>query len=393
MRFGPDEPQWLAGTRADLGVCAGPELYLNHGGAGPLPQPAVAATEEALRLGAARGRGTLEAVMRMEGIAARLRARVAGVLGAVPAQVGLTGNTTNGLNIAIWGLDWGPGDEVITTALEHPGLSVPLGVLARRHGVRLHHIPAAEAQEDLGGAVASRLGPRTRMVALSHVAYGTGAVLDIAGAAAAAAAAPGEALVVVDGAQSAGAIPVDVGDLGCHVYAVPAHKWLYGPEGLGAVWVSDEAAERIEPAFSGYESGTAHTPEGGITLHAGARRFEMSTPPMPLLSGWAAALDWLAEAGWPVVHERILAGVAAARSALSEIPAVRILTPEGPQAGLLSFAVEGHDPARACARLAARGVIVRWLEHPPALRASWGFHWCHGDVTRLREAVAAVSGC
>ncbi|MEQ8839746.1 MAG: aminotransferase class V-fold PLP-dependent enzyme [Miltoncostaeaceae bacterium] len=391
MRFEEDEPGWLPSVRAALGVCAGPELYLNHGGAGPLPEPAVAASVDALRLGAERGRGTLEAVMRMEGVAARLRARVAGLLGAVPRQVGLTSNTTNGLNVAIWGLDWHEGDEVITTALEHPGLSVPLGVLARRRGVRLHHIPSREAHDDLPGAVAALVGPRTRMVALSHVAYGTGAVLDIA--ATAAAIAGSGALVVVDGAQSAGAIPVDVGALGADVYAVPAHKWLYGPEGLGAVWVADAAQDRLDIAFSGYESGTAHTPDGGLSAHPGARRFEMSTPPMPLLSGWAASLDWLEETGWPAVHERILAGAAAARAALSDIPGLEVLTPEGPQAGLLSFALEGHDAARACARMAARGVIVRWLEHPPALRASWGFHWCHGDVTRLREAVAAVCGC
>lgn len=329
--------------------------------------------------------------MRMEGVAATVRARVARVLGADAAEVGLTGNTTNGLNVAIWGLDWRPGDEVITTALEHPGLTVPLGVLARRHGVRVHHIPGDEAQDDLAAAVGARMGPRSRMLALSHVAYGTGAVLDVA--AAAAVAREGGALVVVDGAQSAGAIPVDLAALGVDVYAVPAHKWLYGPEGLGAVWVSPDALGRLEPSFSGYESGTAHTPDGGVRAHPGARRFEMSTPPMPLLAGWAASLLWLDAIGWEVVHGRIQEGVAAARTALAAIPGLTVITPPGPQAGLLSFALAGHDPVRACARMAARGVIVRWLEHPPALRASLGFHWCHDDVTRLAETVAAVSGC
>jgi L-cysteine/cystine lyase len=263
--------------------------------------------------------------------------------------------------------------------------------VARRNGLRVHHIPAEEAAGDLHAAVRARVGPRTRAVVLSHVAYGTGQVLDVAGACRAAAHVG--ALRIIDGAQSVGAIPVDASAIGADVYAFPAHKWLYGPEGLGAVWVAAGVEERLDLSFSGYESGSGHTPEGGITAHPGGRRYETSTPPMALIDGWTAAIAWLESFGWANVHARIREGQAAAVAALAAIPGVRVITPPGAQAGLVTFAIDGHDPVAAAARMVEEGVIVRWLDHPRALRASIGFHWCHTDIDRLAAAVRAVSGC
>jgi L-cysteine/cystine lyase len=384
-------PADIERARRDLQVCAGDEVYMNIGGAGPMPDAVGDAIERALRRGLRQGRASLAAVMRMEAAAERLRRRASALVGGGAGQTALTGNTTVGINIALWGLDWRPGDEIITTALEHPGVSVPVAVVARRHRVRVHRIPPGEAAADLDAAVATRSGPRTRAVVLSHVAYGTGQVLDVAGACRAAARCG--TLAVVDGAQSVGAIPVDAPALGADVYAFPAHKWLYGPEGLGAVWVAPDVERRLEVSFSGYESGSGHTPDGAFTSHPGARRYEASTPPMALLEGWAAAIDWLASFGWDRVHARIRDGQAAASAALGEIPGVNVLTPTGPRAGLVTFAVDGRDPVAGAARMVQEGVIVRWLDHPPALRASIGFHWRGSDIERLAAAVRAVRGC
>ena len=233
-------------------------------------------------------------------------------------------------------------------------------------------------------------GPRTRLVALSHVSWATGAVLDVAGAARAARAVG--ALVLVDGAQSVGAIPVDVGGLDVDAYAFPAHKWLLGPEGLGALWIAPGAMERIDLTASGFESGTEHAVGGALTLHAGARRHEVATLPAALLPAWRASIEWLEELGWEWIHRRVAEAQAGARAGLAGVPGVRIITPPGRQAGLVAFTVDGTDPVGAAAALAARGVIVRWIAHPPSLRASLGFFSDASDINRLVEGVTAIGG-
>ncbi|CAN0434704.1 unnamed protein product, partial [Phaeothamnion confervicola] len=223
--------------------------------------------------------------------------------------------------------------------------------------------------------------------------WATGAVLDVAGAARAARAAG--ATVLVDGAQSVGAMPVDVAALGVDAYAFPAHKWLLGPEGLGALWVAPSAMGRIDLAAAGYDSGTDHGPGGAITVHPDAQRYAVSTPPAALLPTWRASLEWLEGLGWDWIHARVAEAQAQARAALEGVPGARVLTPAGPQAGLVTFVLDGRDPREACAALARRGVTVRWLERPAALRASLGFFTDVSDVQRLVEAATAIArdGC
>jgi L-cysteine/cystine lyase len=378
----------LSAVRAML-PSLGAATYLNTGGCGPLPVVADQALRDGSRASLHRVRGSLAAFEQMMAEAAATRAAAGRVIGSAADRMALTANTTTGLNIVAWGLDWAPGDEIVAPALEHPGLTVPLAVIARRFGAVIRWVDPEDTGGDLPEAVARVCGPRTRLVALSHVSWATGAVLDVAGAARVARAAG--ALVLVDGAQSVGAVPVDVAALGVDAYALPAHKWLLGPEGLGALWVAPGALARIDLAFSGYESGFGHGPGGEMTPHPGAERYEVSTPPAALLPVWRASIEWLEGLGWGWIHGRIAAAREQGREALGAIPGVRILTPAAGAAGLLTFVIEGRDPQEACAALAARGVIIRWLERPAALRASFGF-FCDGvDVERLAEGVSAVA--
>ena len=363
--------------------------YLNTGGCGPLPLPAVEALERWARGAAGRVRGSIDAFHEMEADAEALRAAAGRVVGAPAERIALTANTTAGMNVVLWGLDWRAGDEIVAPALEHPGLTVPLGVIARRHGVIVRWIDPDGAGEDLAGAVAAACGRRTRLVALSHVSWATGAVLDVAGAARAARAAG--AMVLVDGAQSAGAIPVDAAALGVDAYAFPAHKWLLGPEGMGALWLSPGATERIDLTASGYESGSGHGPAGAVDPWPGARRHEVSTWPAPLLPAWRASLDWLEGLGWGWIHRRTQEARARGRAVLESVPGVRVLTPPGPAAGLVTFVIPGREPQEACAAIAADGAIIRWLERPAALRASFGFFTDEGDIGRLARSVTAMA--
>jgi L-cysteine/cystine lyase len=381
----PPDPQ---SVRAHLPALAA-EVYLNTGGAGPLATPVVSAATRWLQDSARAGRMSMEAWARTDALMGRLRDAAAGVVGGRGTDVAILGNTTAGVNVALWGLPWRPGDEIVTTLVEHPGLSVPVAVLARRHGLTVRRLTREEAEGDLAGAVRRACGPRTRAVALSHVSWVTGAVLDVEGAAREAARAG--ALTVVDGAQAAGAIAVDAAALGVDAYAFPAQKWLLGPEGLGALWMHEGARARVDLTYCGFEAGSAHTPDGGFTPEEGTRRHEVSTPPVALAAGWLAGLEWLAGLGWAEVHAGTARALAAGRAALGAMEGVTVLTPPGPQAGLLSFAVAGVDAEAAAAALAAGGVIVRWVPEPRVLRASLGFFTDDADVRRLAAGVAALA--
>jgi L-cysteine/cystine lyase len=362
------------------------ETYLNTGAAGPLPRAAADAIALAARESAARGRKSPAAALAATARHDALRAAVGRVLGAPADEVALAASSTAAMNVAIWGIDWRRGDELVTTNLEHPGLSVPLAAAARRLGLRRRVLDLVDGTEDLEAAVAAVAGPRTRLVALSHVAWSTGARLDVEGAARAARAVG--ALTLVDGAQGAGAVPADPRRLGVDAYAVAGQKWLLGPEGLGALWVAPEAMARIDLTATGYGAGTEHTPRGEVVLHPGARRYEVSTIPEALVPGWLASLEWLERLGWDWVHARTAAAAAAARERLEALPGARVRT--APGAGLVAFTLDGVDPEAASAALAARGVIVRWVPHPRALRVSAGFFTDEGDLERLGAALAAL---
>jgi L-cysteine/cystine lyase len=196
--------------------------YLNSGTTGPVPRAAydaaVASLEEQLDEGRS-GHAFFEACVAQIDV---LRARVAALMGAEVAELALTGSTTDGVNAILGALELGPGDEVLTSDQEHPGVLAPLGSLRERRGIEVRVAPFDE--------LAAAVGPDTRLVACSHVSWHTGAIVDAAGLAAT------DALVLLDGAQGLGAVPLDVAGLGCDFYADPtgsatstrARSWSIG---------------------------------------------------------------------------------------------------------------------------------------------------------------------
>ena len=198
--------------------------YLNAGTFGPLPRATVEAMEEVQRRELETGRSNRPYFEQALADRERLREAFAGLIGAGEGCIALTTSTTEGCNIAIGGLGIGPGDEVVTTDSEHPGLFG--GLVASGATLRIAAIRDLPAKELLP-ALEAQITPRTRLVAVSHVSWLTGVVLPVAELA-------GRGIpLLVDGAQAAGTIPVDVRDLGCDFYTVSAQKWLLGPAAVG----------------------------------------------------------------------------------------------------------------------------------------------------------------
>jgi L-cysteine/cystine lyase len=341
--------------------------YLNAGTLGPLAQPTLDAIAERARYDQGEGRGGRAWFESMLDLRARVRGKVATLIGATPESLALTSSTTDGCNIVVAGLGLQPGDEVVTTNSEHPGLLLPLAVSGAT--VRVADVanrPTAEALERITALV----GPQTKLLALSHVLWTTGQVM------------PVQELkretglpVLVDGAQSAGAIRVDVGEV--DYYTVSGQKWLCSPEPLGALYIRDPESLRV--AFPSYWAQTSIEPDGTFVPREGAGRFDSGWLATHMLAGWEAALDTAPE--WR--FERAAEMADHCRLSLAESFEV-IGDPY--QGNLVSFVPPG-DPAETAAALYDRGVVVRDLPGTGWVRASCGWWTNEDDIERLVSAV------
>ena len=344
--------------------------YLNAGTEGPIPARAAAAVRERIDVelsGGRSGRAYIEGVMEL---ASRVRAGYASVLGCDENDVALTGSTTDGVNTVLAGLDLQPGDEIVTSDEEHPGLLAPLGRARRRCGVEVSVAPFA--------AVAEAVSPRTRLIACSHVSWVNGQVADVA--ALTATGVP----VLLDGAQALGAIPVDVHALGCAFYAGSGQKWLCGQEGSGSLYVSQERLEDLLIPWPGYAS--VADPESALEFVAaeGAKRLDHGFPP-GVRSVWAlASLDVLGEAGWDWVHDRAatLAGWLADRLRQQGLE----LAPRG-RSTLISW--KADDPQAEVERLGAQGFIVRSIPAAGLVRVSVGAWSTEQELKDLANLAAS----
>jgi L-cysteine/cystine lyase len=380
-------PDWNA-IRAEFPVTA-QMAYLNTGSAGPLARRTAEAMAAALERQLQDGRGIGQAFI--EELLPRLedlRAGFARLLGAEAGEIALTHHATEGMNIAVWGYDWQPGDEVVTTNVEHEAGLLPALVAARRRGVVVRQADLSPGAGDPAARIAEALTERTRMVVLSHVSFKTGAVLPLAEIAALAHRAG--AWLVADGAQSAGAMPVDVRALDVDAYAVAGHKWLCGPEGMGALYVRRELLEALRPTFVGFFALRDLVPldlSGGVFSPAeNAQRYETSTVYMPGAAGMLAALGHLEQIGPAAVFERIRRLAQHCRELLSDVPGVRLVTPE-PYAGLTTCELAGADAKAVEQALLAQGVLVRTLPNTNCLRVSTGFYNDEADLARLSQGL------
>ena len=261
-------------------------------------------------------------------------------------------------------------------------------MVARRFGLTLRVVDLDRAGEDIAGAVAAALSPRTRLVVMSHVAFTSGAALPVA--AVAAAAHRVGAYVAVDGAQSCGAIPINVRELDVDFYAVPGQKWLCGPEGMGALYVRRERISELLPTFVGFFSirdVEAMDLSGYFVPAPGAVRYEQGTLYWPGLFGMNESLRWMEEdLGWSWISEQTTEITQRCRSMLGALPGVTIHTPV-PHAGLTAFSVDGLDPLTTVTQLADRGIIIRSVPIYNWLRVSTGFFTTDEDLDRLHDAL------
>jgi L-cysteine/cystine lyase len=343
--------------------------YLNAGTEGPVPRQAADAVRERIDLEVNQGRCGRPYFEGLMGLATQMREGYARVLGCDTSEVALTGSTTDGVNTVIAGLRLGEGDEVLTTDEEHPGLLAPLGRARLRFGISVRVVPFAE--------LAGEVGPATKLVACSHVSWVSGTVMDTG--ALQAAGVP----FLLDAAQAIGAVPVDVGALGCDYYAASGQKWLCGPEGSGCLYVRPERLDELIVPWPGY--GSLADPHEPLAFEPaeGAARLDHGFPSGLRSSYVLASLGVFAEAGWDWVHERAATLAAGLAERLTERGLE--VGPRG-RSTLVSWKTANADDE--VARLAAAGIIVRSIPAFDLIRASVGAWSSDEDLDRLVQLVA-----
>ena len=364
--------------------------YFNAGTNGPLPRRVHDTIVEAAERELIAGR-IMPGVY--EGHAAhkeRVREILASIFGGRPHEFAITRSTNDGLNVALNGIAWQQGDEVVTTALEHPGLMAPLALLANRRGIVLRVADIGDGRGDVVAALERAMTPRTRVIALSHVLWSSGAVLPLREISAMAA--RFGAMVVVDAAQSAGQVPVDLDESGVAAYAMAGQKWLCGPEGTGALYVRETRFADIAPTHVRY----AQADLAGYVLPApGARRYEMGEAYAPSILGMEAALLWLRDVvGFDWLYRRIATLADRFLDGLNAIAGVTVCSPQGKIGGLVCFNVQGMEPSEVSAALFERGQTIRYVTYPPGpsvARASIGWWNTEDEVDTLLDEIAALA--
>ena len=346
--------------------------YLNAGTEGPLSQRAADAVSERIAAEVTGGRAGKAYMEGVRGLAGDLRDGYARVLGCDPADVALTGSTTDGVNTILSGLTLHPGDEIVTSDEEHPGLLAPLGRLKRVAGVTVTVAPFAR--------IADAVTSATRLVACSHVSWVSGQVVDTA-----ALAATGVPFLL-DAAQGVGAVPVDVHALQCAYYAGSGQKWLCGPEGSGCLYVNRAHLDEVIAPWPGYGS----LADASQALESGpaenAARFDHGFPP-GVRSAWAlAALSVFEEAGWEWVHGRSAQLAAGLADSLAESGLE--VGPRG-RSTLVAWKPRAEDLDAEVGRLAEGGFVVRSIPSHGLIRASVGAWSSEEELAALVGAAAA----
>ncbi len=364
------------------------EVYLNTGTNGPLTNRAFEAITNHARVELQEGRIGQPAYDRYTATTNELRALVAELLACETDEVALTHNTTEGMNIALLGLDWREGDELITGNSEHEGGLNPAALLKARYGVKVIYTDIGLCNCDPVFSLRVALSKRTKAVVLSHVSWSTGAVLPIRELSNMAH--RFGAMVICDAAQSAGMVPSRVYELGVDAYALPGQKWLCGPDGVGALFIRREHLSKIQNTFIGYWGLKQRviSNESEIQFVETAQRFHYAASYPASLAGFNAGLKWMRdEIGWEWIYARTRELGQFAYEELSKLERVKLYMPRNEIAGLVHFTMEGIAPADVTAKLYAQNIFIRHVPEPELNRISTGFFNTEEDILILCDAL------
>jgi selenocysteine lyase/cysteine desulfurase len=358
-----EEPLDVARLRRETPGCA-EVAHLNNAGAALMPEPVLAALRAQVDLEARVG--GYEAERRRPDALDRVRESLARLVGGAAGEIALLESASRAWQAFLGALDLGPGDRVLVGRAEYASNVVPLLQLARRRGVEVGVVPDdADGVMDVD-ALAGMLDRRVRLVSAVHVPTNGGLVNPVAqvGALLRGRGIP----YLVDAAQSAGQLPLDVAAIGCDALMAPGRKFLRGPRGTAFLWVRGELADRLEPAMLDGHGGR-WSGEREYEVAPGALRFETWEASRAAQLALGAAADYALALGVEALWTRIRELGGELRERLRALPRVTLHDRGRELCGIVTFSVAGHPAAAVREALGREGVNV-WVSEAESARLS-----------------------
>lgn len=362
------------------------KAYFNYGAHGTLPRPAMDAVIESWEYMQKWGPFSTEINDWIQREISQTIACFGTLLGATPETIALTENVTAGCNIVLWGLDWEPGDHILISDCENPGIIAAIHQVARRFRLEISTFHLDTAEDGTLESLARSLRSNTRLVVISHVVWNTGQVLPLTQIATLCRAnhvKQGRTLLLVDGAQSVGVLPINLADSGADFYAFTSHKWLCGPEGTGGLYVAPESLEFLKPTFVGWRSVRIDETDGSFSWQSGAHRFHVSTSAYPLLAGLRRAIS--VHDDFAPTEKRYASILELSRYAWERLRKadVECLQQSPPQTGLIF--IRAQAPNQIVRHLESENCYTRFMYEPECIRLSLHYFTTRNEVDRLLD--------
>jgi L-cysteine/cystine lyase len=367
--------------------------YFNYGGQGPLPQLALDAILEGYRQMQSDGPFSKKAFHWMTAQAQQTRSAIAQELCVSPDTISLTDSVSAGCNIALWGLPWRKADHLLITDCEHPGIVAATQELGRRYGVCVETCPVLQTlnEGDPVAAIAAQVNSDTRLVVLSHILWNTGQVLPLADVILACRQQNPDVLILVDAAQSVGVLPLNLADLDVDFYALTGHKWLCGPDGVGALYVRPDLRDKLSPTFIGWRGIRVDEVGNPTGWKTDGTSYEMATAAFPLYRGLSEAIALHRQWGNATQrYQRICALSKRLWTNLTHIKGVECLSQRAPGAGLVSFRMRGGANEGWVAALETKQIMIRFIANPSCLRACVHYLTLESEIDEFTSTLAEL---
>lgn len=365
-------------------------IYLNTGGLGASPYVSINALKAKI--------DELEEISETghnDELWYNIKTTASHILGCDAEEIAYTRNTTEGVNIVCNGLHLQRNDEIITSTHEHVGNTIAWLIRQKREGIvmKVFEPSIRSAQENID-RIEKLITKRTKALSISHVTTATGQVLPVKEIGELAKA--HNLWYFIDGAQSAGMMPLNVHEIGCHAYATSGHKWLVGPKGTGLLYVQNEMLDKIDAKWVGAYSniGNFDMVSGEVHLNPTAQRYEYGTVSVPLFVGLGASMEFLLRIGMTNIWRRVHAMGATLADGLSDL-GVEVLSPRHPDehSAMITFRLRNVDKDKLQSflsekfKLRTRGIYEGGLN---GIRISLHIYNSFEDVEKVLEGIQAA---